>query len=174
MTRWLFLLILVLTVGAAIVYGYLGGFTQPTVAIITTKAPVFLAGKAFRGSVRDEAFGPMFRQVKEAKDNGQLRGDLANIYYNNPEKARDTVQAFVGLVVADTVSQQLPAGYRYRTFAAGQRVIQARTTASYLVAPNKLYPAIADAAQQQKLQLQQVYLERFPEQGESEVLAAVK
>ncbi|TGE20670.1 hypothetical protein E5K00_22015 [Hymenobacter aquaticus] len=174
MTRWLFLLIFLFTVGAAILYAYVGGFKTPTVTIVTTPAPVFLAGQAFYGSANDEKFGPLFRSVKEAKDQGQLRGELANIYYNDPEKARDTVRAFVGLVVADTVSQQLPPGYQYRTFAAGQRVVRARTTASYLVAPNKLYPAITDAANQQKLKLRHIYLEKFPEQGESEVLAVVE
>ncbi|MCB2380194.1 hypothetical protein LGH70_21545 [Hymenobacter sp. BT635] len=174
MTRWLFLLIIVFTVGAAILYAYVGGFKSPVITITTTKAPIFLAGQAFYGSANDEKFGPLFRGVKDAKDQGKLRGELANIYYNDPEKARDTVRAFVGMVVADTVSQQLPAGYRYRVFAAGQRVVQARSTASYLVAPGKLYPAIADAAKQQKLKLRHVYLERFPEQGESEVLAVVE
>jgi hypothetical protein len=174
MTRWLFLLILVFTIGGAIIYAYVGGFKEPVITITTTKAPIFLAGKAFKGSVQDEAFGPLFRDVKQAKDRGQLHGELANIYYNDPEKARDTVQAFIGMVVADTVAQQLPAGYRYRTFAAGQRVMQARTTASYLVAPNKLYPAITEAAQQQKLKLRHIYLEQFPEQGESEVLAVLE
>lgn len=174
MTRWLFLLIFLFTIGAAIIYAYVGGFKEPVVTITTTKTPIFLAGQAFHGSANDDKFGPLFRSVKEAKDQGRLRGELANIYYNAPEKARDTVQAFIGLVVSDTVSQQLPAGYRYRTFAAGQRVVQARITASYLVAPNKLYPAITDAVKQQKLTLRHVYLEQFPEQGESEVVAVVE
>ncbi|MCB2410450.1 hypothetical protein [Hymenobacter lucidus] len=174
MTRWLFLLIIFFTIAGALIYAYVGGFKQPTVTITTTKAPIFLAGQAFRGTANDEQFGPLFRSVKEAKDQGRLRGELANIYYNDPAKARDTIQAFVGLVVADTVAQQLPAGYRYRTFAAGQRVVQARTTASYLVAPGQLYPAVTEAAKQQKLKLRHVYLEQFPEQGESEVLAVVE
>ncbi|UOQ54204.1 hypothetical protein [Hymenobacter cellulosivorans] len=174
MTRWLFLLIFLFTIGAALIYAYVGGFKTPTVTVTTTKAPIFLAGQAFVGSANDERFGPLFRSVKEAQDQGKLRGELANIYYNDPAKARDTVRAFVGLIVADTVSQQLPAGYKYRTFGAGQRVVQARTTASYLVAPGKLYPAITDAVKQQQLKLRHVYLERFPEQGESEVLAVVE
>ncbi|TGE26571.1 hypothetical protein [Hymenobacter metallicola] len=174
MTRWLFLLIFLFTIATAIVYAYVGGFKEPVVTLTTTKAPVFLAGQSFYGSANDEKFGPLFRSVKEAKDQGKLRGELANIYYNDPEKARDTVRAFIGMVVADTVSQQLPAGYRYRAFAAGQRVVQARITASYLIAPNKLYPAITDAVKQQKLTPRHVYLERFPEQGESEVLAVVE
>ncbi|UOQ73425.1 hypothetical protein [Hymenobacter cellulosilyticus] len=174
MTRWLFLLIFIFTIGAAILFAYVGGFKEASVTVTTTDAPVFLAGQAFKGLASDEKFGPLFRSVKDAKDQGRLHGELANIYYNDPAKARDTVRAFIGLVVADTVSQQLPAGYRYRTFAAGQRVVQARITASYLVAPNKLYPAITDAVKQQQLKLKHVYLERFPEQGESEVLAVVE
>lgn len=174
MTRWLLLLILVLTFVGTGIYAYVGGFKAATVRLTTTPAPIFLAGQAFRGSANDEAFGPLFRQVKELKDQGKLRGELANIYYNDPEKARDTIQAFVGLVVADTVAQQLPAGFRYRAFAAGQRVVQARSTASYLIAPSKLYPAVSETMKQQKLRPRHIYLERFPEQGESEVLAVIE
>ena len=80
----------------------------------------------------------------------------------------------VGVLVADTTSQQLPAGYRYRTFAAGQSVLHARINASYLVAPDKLYAGIKDAAEDRKLALRHIYLEHFPENGEPEVFAVVK
>ena len=174
MTRWIFLSILLLTAASVAVYGYLGGFRKSDVAVITTSQPIYLLGHYYKGSVRGEAFGPLFRQAQQLKASGAVRGELANIYYNDPAVTRDTVEAFVGLIVADTANQKLPAGYRYRTFAAGQRVVQARTTASYLLAPNKLYPAIEDVAKQQKLKLRQVYLEQFVENGTSEVLAVVE
>ena len=134
---------------------------------------MFLAGQAFHGPVRDDAFGNLFRQAKDAQ--ARLRGDLANLYLNDPETAHDTVTAFIGLAVADT-SQVLPAGFRYRLVPAGQRVIAARLRGvSYLLAPNKLYPAALEAVKQQKLtQRGDFYLERFGADEASEVWVGVK
>jgi len=174
MTRWIFLAILLLTAAGVAVYGYLGGFRKPEVTVTTTPQPIFLLGHYYKGSVRGEEFGPLFRQAQQFRASGAVRGELANIYYNDPTTTRDTVEAFIGLIVADTMTRKLPSGYRYRTFAAGQRVIQARTTASYLLAPNMLYPAVEATAKQQKLKLRQVYLEQFAEEGPSEVLAVIE
>jgi hypothetical protein len=169
---WLISFLLVLVLGG--VYAYLGGFRQPEVGVIITKKPIYLAGRYFNGPVRSEEFGPLFRQAQQLKANQQLKGTLANIYYNDPEAAGDTVKAFVGLIVVDTVSQKLPPDYRYSTFSGGQRVIQARLDASYMIAPGKLYSGIKDYAKKQKLPLLQVYVEQFPDGGPAEVLAVVK
>jgi hypothetical protein len=174
MTRWLFLAALLVAVVFAGVYAYLGGFRAADVTLETTPRPVFLAGRYFAGRVDSEQFGPLFRQAQQLQQSGQLCGDLANIYYNDPAAAADTVRAFVGLAVADTVAQQLPAGYRYRTFGAGQRVVHARIQASYMVAPDKLYAGIKAFAEKQKLQLGKVYLERFGAADHAEVLAVLK
>ncbi|MGY2130834.1 hypothetical protein ACW9KT_01295 [Hymenobacter sp. HD11105] len=172
--RWFWLIgfLLILVFGG--VYAYLGGFRQPEVAVITTEKPIYLAGRYFNGPVKSEEFGPLFRQAQQLKASQQLQGNLANIYYNDPEAAGDTVKAFVGLIVADTVSQKLPPGYRYSIFSGGQRVVQARLEASYMIAPGKLYSGIKDFVKQQKLALSQVYVEQFPDTGPAEVLAVVK
>jgi len=174
MTRWLFLAFLLLLLSIGIWYAYLGGFNKPTVALITTQKPVFLAGQYFQGPASSSKFGPLFRDAQQALDKGQLRGSLGNIYYSNPEDADDSVKAFVGVVVADTTSQPLPAGYRYRTFPAGQRVVQARLEASYMVAPDKLYSGVQDFIEAKKLTSAKIYLERFPAGQPVEVLAVVK
>jgi hypothetical protein len=172
--RWFWLIGLFLALILAGVYTYLGGFRQPEVAVITTGKPVFLAGRYYNGPVSGSDFGPLFRQAQQLKANNHIQGTLGNIYYNDPEAAGDTVKAFVGLIVADTVSQKLPPGYRYSTFNGGQRVVQARLEASYMLAPGKLYGSIREFAKQQKLPLRQVYVERFPDTGPAEVLAVVK
>ena len=171
--RYLFLAIILLTLAAAGTYVYLGGTREPTVALETTAAPLYLAGQPFHGRVRGEAFGQLFRQAKDAQ--GRLHGDLANLYLNDPETAHDTIRAFIGLAVADT-TQPLPAGFRYRVVPAGQRVVAARLTGvSYLLAPNKLYPAALDAVKTQKLtQRGDFYLECFGAGDASEVWVGVK
>jgi len=175
MTRYLFLAIIVLTLAVAGVYVYLGGMREPQVALETTATPLYLAGQPYYGSVRSEAFGQLFRQAKEAQTQQQFRGDLANLYFNDPETSRDTIRAFIGLAVADT-TYPLPTGFRYRVVPAGQRVMTARLRGvSYLLAPNKLYPAALAAIKAQKLtQRGDFYLERFGTDEASEVWVGVK
>lgn len=173
MTRYLFLAIILLTVAAAGTYVYLGGTQAPKVTLETTSTPLYLAGQSFHGLVRGDAFGQLFRQAKDAQS--RLHGDLANLYFNDPETAHDTIHAFIGLAVADTL-QPLPAGFRYRLVPAGQRVIAARLRGvSYLLSPNKLYPAALEAVKAQKLtQRGDFYLERFGTGDVSEVWVGVK
>ncbi|WP_426489700.1 hypothetical protein [Hymenobacter sp. 102] len=167
-------LALLLTAGFAVAYWRMGGFKAATVTLETTAKPYYLAGRYYEGPAQDEAFGDLTREAYNLRKAGKLRGDFGNIFYNSPESSRDSARVFVGVLVADTTSQQLPAGYQYRTFPAGQRVLHARIQASYLIAPDKLYTGVKDAAEAQKLTLQHVYLEHFPEQSEPEVLAVVK
>ena len=173
--RYVFLAIILLTLAAAGTYVYLGGTRTPTVALETTAAPLYLAGQPFYGAVTGGRFGELFRQAKDAQTQGRPRGDLANLYLNDPETAHDTVRAFIGLAVADTL-QPLPAGFRYRLVPAGQRVVAARVTGvSYLLAPNKLYPAALEAVKAQQLtQRGDFYLERFGANDVSEVWVGVK
>ena len=173
MTRYLFLAIILLTIAAAGTYVYLGGNRDPQVTLETTAAPLYLAGQAYHGAVTGDAFGQLFRQAKDAQV--QVHGDLANLYLNNPETAHDTIRAFIGLAVADT-AQPLPVGFRYRLVPAGQRIIAARISGvSYLLAPNKLYPAAFDAVATRKLtQRGDFYLERFGQHDASEVWIGVK
>ncbi|MCC3153343.1 hypothetical protein Q3A66_10890 [Hymenobacter sp. BT770] len=172
--RYLFLAVILLTLAAAGTYLYLGGTREPKVALETTAAPLYLAGQLYHGSVRGDAFGQLFRRAKEVQTQ-QRRGDLANLYFNDPETAHDTITAFIGLTVADT-TRPLPAGFRYRIVPAGQRIVAARLTGvSYLLAPNKLYPAALEAIKKQKLtQRGDFYLERFGADDASEVWVGVK
>ncbi|MDQ2794262.1 MAG: hypothetical protein M3Y12_09685 [Bacteroidota bacterium] len=171
--RYLFLAIILLTLAAAGTYAYLGGTREPKVTLETTAAPLYLAGQPFHGKVTGDGFGDLFRQAKDAQ--ARLHGDLANLYLNDPETAHDTIRAFIGLIVPDT-TQPLPAGFRYRVVPAGQRVLAARLTGvSYLLAPNKLYPAALEAVKKQQLtQRGDFYLERFGANEESEVWVGVK
>lgn len=174
MTRWFFLALLLVTLSAVAWYAYLGGFRSPTVVLTTTQQPVYLAGRAFAGPANSSQFGPLFRQAQQLREKGTLRGDLGNIYYSNPEAEDDSVKAFVGIIVPDTTSQRLPAGYRYRVFAAGQRVVHATLDASFMIAPGTLYTSIREFAQQHHLTAKKIYLERFPEEKPVEVLAVVQ
>ena len=175
--RFVFLAIIFLVVAAAGTYVYLGGAHEPAVALETTAAPLYLAGQPYRGLVAAGGFGILFRQAKAVQDGRQLPGTpaLANLYFNDPETAHDSVRAFIGLAVADTLAR-LPAGFRYRTVVAGQRVVAARVAGvSYLLAPNKLYPAAFEAVKRLKLKRRPFYLEQFgPAEGAAQVWVGVE
>jgi hypothetical protein len=175
--RYLFPVVLVVTALALGFYAYLGGLRTPTVALESTTSPTLLAGQAYAGNVQGQRFGELFRGAKTMQESGRLGSGLAlaNIYYNNPETTHDTIRAFIGLAVADT-ARALPAGWRYRTVPAGQRIMRASIKgASFLLAPDKLYPAATEAIKAQKLtQRGNFYLERFGTDEISEMWIGVK
>jgi hypothetical protein len=175
--RYLFPIVLLVTAIVLGIYAYLGGLRNPTVTVETTTAPAVLAGQLFHGKVQDQRFGELFRAAKTMQENGRLgtKPALANLYFNNPETAHDTVQAFIGLAVADTL-RPLPSGWRYRVVPVGQHIVRARIKGvSYLLAPNKLYPAAAEAVKEQKLiQSGNFYLEQFGADENSEMWVGVK
>lgn len=160
--RYLFPAVLLITALLLGVYAYLGGLRTPTVALQTTPT-LLLAGQPYAGKVQGPRFGELFREAKTMQENGRLGRlpTLANLYYNDPETGHDTIRAFVGLAVVDT-ARPLPTGWRYRIVPAGERVVAARlANVSYLLAPNKLYPAAIELVQQQKLVRRPFYLEQF-------------
>lgn len=158
--RFLFPLVLVFTAIGLGIYAYLGGLRSPSVALETTAAPVLLAGQPFRGKVDDSSFGELFRQAKNWQD-AHPGQPLANLYYNDPESAHDSIRAFVGVRMPDSATA-LPAGWRYRMVPAGRRVVVARVQGvSFLLAPGKLYAAAQQLIKDQKLTKQPFYLEQF-------------
>lgn len=174
MNRIFIILSLLLLVAFGIAYFGLGGFRQAEITLETTAQPVFLAGSYFEGPANSETFGNLTRKAYEYRTSGKVRGTFGNIFYNDPATSSEAAKVFVGLIVDDTLTQTLPAGYRYRVFPAGQRVLHARIEASYLVAPDKLYSGVKEHAKQNGLALQSIYLERFPSTGPVELLAVVK
>jgi 4-amino-4-deoxy-L-arabinose transferase-like glycosyltransferase len=175
--RYLFPIVLVVTALALGFYAYLGGLRTPTAVFEATSTPTLLAGQSYVGKVQGQRFGELFREAKNTQENGRLGAGLAlaNVYYNNPETAHDTIRAFIGLAVADT-THSLPVGWRYRVVPAGQRIMRASIKGvSFLLAPDKLYPAATEAIKAQKLtQRGNFYLERFGTDETSEMWIGVK
>ncbi|QKG54362.1 hypothetical protein [Hymenobacter sp. BRD67] len=171
--RFFFPLVLLFTAIGLGIYAYLGGLRPPAVALETTAAPVLLAGQPFHGKVQDERFGELFRAAKSRQDASPAL-PLANLYYNNPESAHDSVRAFIGVLVPDTAAR-LPAGWRYRVVPAGQRVVAARVRGvSFLLAPGKLYAAAEEFIKDRQLTKQPFYLEQFGPDETDELRVGVK
>ena len=161
--RFLFPLVLVFTAIGLTIYVYLGGLHTPSTSVETMAAPVLLAGQPFAGKVSDNRFGELFSSAKATYDARRIPAAqaLANMYYNDPEQANDSIRAFVGVRVADTLGR-LPAGWHYRTMPAGRQVLHAHIdNTSFLLAPGKLYSAAEQALKAQKRSKQPPYLEQF-------------
>lgn len=164
--------LLVMVVLAAIVgafYAYLGGFSKAKVSEVNTQQ-LYVAGRAFKGSTKDNQINDAFRRAAEVLDKKELDGVLGNIYYNNPDQQNDSIDAFIGVIIPDS-AVQLPADYTLRVVPGGRRALRAEVNAHYMLAPNRLYEAIFDYAKEQKLTLETFYVEWFPEnhQGVVEV-----
>jgi DNA gyrase inhibitor GyrI len=174
--RFLLPLVLIFTAIGLGTYAYLGGLRTPTVALETSAIPVLLAGQSFVGKADEARFGELFRAAKTAQDARTLPAAqaLANLYYNDPETAHDSIRAFVGLRVADTLGR-LPAGWRYRVVPAGRRAMHARLTgASFLLSPGKLYSAAEQGLKSLKLTKRPPYLEQFGPGEASELWLGAK
>jgi hypothetical protein len=171
--RFFFPLVLIFTAIGLSIYAYLGGLRTPSVALETITAPVLLAGQPFHGKVDDSRFGELFRAAKVHQDANPAL-PLANLYYNNPEAAHDSIRAFVGVLVPDTAGM-LPAGWRYRVVPAGRRVVMARVQGvSFLLAPGKLYAAAQQQLKDKKLIGEPFYLEQFGTDEVDELRVGIK
>ncbi|MCX2740474.1 GyrI-like domain-containing protein [Pontibacter anaerobius] len=153
-------------------YTYLGGFAAPDVTL-TTSETMYVAGQPFEGSVEDEAMGQAFQRVSEVLQDKALQGHPANIYYNDPDKSGDSIRAFIGIIIPDSTAK-LPAGYTLRTVPGGRQVVRAEATASIALLPKKLYAAVFDYAKEEKLKLEEFYVEWFPEDDKGVLEVPVK
>jgi hypothetical protein len=171
MSKKFLLVILGLMAVAFGYYGYLGGFNKPDISIATSSAR-YVAGQYYEGPADSRQFGEYFKRAGQLQTSKDLTGSLANIYYNNPETQQDTIKAFIGVLMPDT-SVALPAGYEWRVWKGGRRVVQVSTRAHYLLAPNKLYPALFDYLKENKLKTAPQYLELFPQKDQAMVEAVL-
>jgi hypothetical protein len=163
-------IIVLLALLAAVAFGfyvYLGGLGSAQVTRTTSK-PLRVAGRYYAGPAEGEALGKLFQQAAKARESKQLPGTLTNIYYNNPEERGDTIRAFIGVAIAQA-GQTLPPGYEERTFPGGKAILEVTSSAHYLLAPNKIYPALFAYLQENKVRVKEQYLEQFPEGGPARV-----
>lgn len=144
-----------------VLYTYLGGFAQVKVSQVTS-SQLFIAGKYFEGKTDAEGLGALYQRVGQAVEKKELAGDLAGIYYNNPEENSKTIKAFIGVSIQDT-TVNLPAGFEVRVMPAGKPMLQGELEASMMIAPKRIYTALFDYAKEHGLKLQEFYVERFPE-----------
>lgn len=133
-------------------YARYGGFNDPEIKTITV--PEYkIIGKEYTGKMTAKEFGQLFEAAEKMLKEGKVKGDVAGVFYTNPQKESDTVQAFVGVLLKDSL-QVLPEGYTIRTVAE-RKVIQAHIKAHVLVSPF-VYPDIEEFAKENNIVLTHV------------------
>jgi len=152
-------------------YHKLGGFNEPEIKIAHASAYV-VAGKPYVGKMMGQGskeFGQLFNEADKYIEDKILTGVSVGVFYNNPRKENDTITAFVGVILKDTL-QKLPNGYVYRRIPA-RKIVRAHIKSHMLVAPF-IYPDIEEFAKLQKVELiYNPYLEMYP--GDKEMIIEV-
>lgn len=130
-------------------YYRLGGFNKPEITMVV--APAYqIAGKPYTGKMTTKEFGSLFKEAETHIEKKNLEGRVSGIFYTKPEKENDTIAAFVGVILNDTL-QKLPEGYTLKVIPE-RKIIRATIHAHILVSPF-IYPDIEDYAKEQKVEL---------------------
>lgn len=158
--KFLLFIFLLLVLGIGF-YGFLGGFNQVRVGLVTAEER-YLVGQFYDGATQGEDFNRVFREAGQLVEAGELQGELGGVYYRNPHASPDSIRAFVGVFVADSLVR-VPAGMELLRLPGGRQVLRGAVVAHYILAPDRLYPALFDFADQQGLVLREEYIERFPD-----------
>lgn len=143
------------------VYAYFGGFSKPKIER-TLSPEIHVAGKEYKGSVKTEEFGNLFLEAGKLVEEQKIPGDLGGIYYNDPEKHKDSINCFIGVIIPD-LKTPVPAGYKVRTLPAGRKVVKGSIESHLALAPAKLFPAIFQYAKENNIPLQDFFVERYPD-----------
>lgn len=144
-------------------YNKFGGFNLPEIKVITSEK-CMIVGKEYSGKLTSKEFGKLFENAEAFIKEGKLKGQIGGIFYSSPEKTSDSIIAFIGVVVKDSLND-LPDGYSLRTLDS-RKVIQAHIKAHILVAPD-IYPDIEEYAKENKIKSLKVpALEIYPSNEE--------
>ena len=130
----------------------------------------FLIGKMYSGNIKNEKFGQMFQTIIELKNNKNLKGDLATIYYNNPENSKGNIKAFFGVFINDSTFSK----DSFEILCIQPQIyLEGKINASSAFV-GKTYNAIFDYAKKNNIKLEDEYIEWFPSANEIYVQIKIK
>jgi hypothetical protein len=173
-SRFIALIFAIIILGsAAYFYSKMGGFSSTSMTVVSSPS-YFIAGKPFKGLMKNPSFGGLFDEADTFIVKNNLKGKAwaGGFFYNNPPKDKDTLIAFIGVIMKDTLSP-LSDGYSYRSIP-GRKVIRANIKAHYLFAPS-IYPDIEEYAKENNIESLQVpSIEIYPSEDEVVVEVPVR
>lgn len=157
----------ILLVASVIGYSYLGGFAKPELSV--TEIPkTTIWGKAYEGDIQNKEMGKIFDEYAEAAK--KYNTVMCAVYYNDPDKNKGKIKAFIGIKMAAADSL---AGAEKREFEF-KKAIKAVLNSSYLVAPVKIYPTIQEYAKDNNLEATDFAIETYPSDKQMIVEVPVK
>jgi hypothetical protein len=158
-------LVITCLLGLLVLYIKRGGLVMPQISKVQT-LPFYMIATSYKGMIAKKEQGAILRdkirQTHEYIDSGKLQGTLTLVYEGNPDQAKDSIQAYIGVIVADSVAMAMPKGYEIRHFEA-MRVVRAEIKAHVSVAPNpaKINEMLRDFARKSGLTLQDRHIEKY-------------
>lgn len=160
MIRRIVIVVAIIAGIAFIGYTYLGGFDEVKI----TQAPFpgyTMAGFPYKGKATDKAFQKLFETVRNDHAAGKVQGTLAAVYYHTPEEEKGQVDAFIGVIVKDSLAS-LPDKYTFKE-VKGTAAVQAIITSHPAVAPapHTLKERLRNYAWENKLPLQGLVIEKY-------------
>jgi hypothetical protein len=159
---FLFLMIALVLTSLLALYRYLGGFTEPDISFLE-KEKYIITGYYYEGRISAGTWEELFyRMVNIARDSAE--GDLAIIWYNQPEREKGFARAFIGIKHdGDAI---LPANMETREIEM-QGVVRATLESHVLVMPNpeKIARRIRSYGEEHGYDLQEILIETYPEES---------
>ncbi len=151
---------------------YSFGFFEPVTVSETYSSSKIVLGKPFKGDARSEEFGEIFTEVGRMTESGAVNGLVCGMYFNNPEKEKGIIDAFIGVMVADS-NVTAPEGYVYKVIPE-RAVLEAHMKADYRVATVKCYQAIFDHSKANNIKITDEFFEWFINKEEAYVQVVKK
>jgi len=160
---YLFLSIALLLTGLLILYRYLGGFTKPRIGYFN-KQEYRIGGVHYEGSITDAEWEELFYRMAELVRTDSIKGDLAIVWYNEPEEEKGMARAFIGIRFEGKVL--LPPDMETRKIIMNG-VVRATLESHVLVIsrPVKIARQIRSWAEEHDLPLQDILLEIYLEES---------
>ncbi len=146
-----------------IAYHQLGGFKEPEITLVEVRQYRVL-GSYYEGRLSNVRWEDLFVTTRDLLGEGKVKGDLTIIWYNEPEEEQGFAKAFIGIRVDDTGFADPQLELREIKMNG---LIRAELEAHNLVMPRpqKVIQAIRKYAREQHISLQDIVIERYPEES---------
>ncbi|MEL6537877.1 MAG: GyrI-like domain-containing protein [Bacteroidota bacterium] len=153
-------------------YSWLGGWRKVAYTTVSATEPYALVGYFFEGDYDDPQLGRNFREIREYKESGALKGDFAVAYWLHPEDYEGRVQQMIGIMYpASEVPESLPQGLEVKTLP-GSTWAKATLTnhVAVMPSPKKVRERLREYASQESLPLDTLSIEKYYSDWHLEIL----
>jgi hypothetical protein len=150
-------------------YNWLGGFKEVEIQTLDNLSYEII-GKPYTGRYKDQQIEQDFNEIKQKVEQKELEGTFAIITYKEPSEHEGEIEIFTG-VIMNKVPETLPQGYEHRTITA-PKAVQAEMEAHPAVLPpaEKVRQQMEAYAEQQKLNLQEITIDKYLGEGHLQVV----